>query len=159
MDFIPEVLKTVELADGNNQGVGIGAIVGQVIQKLLGDLLNLLIAAPEVHLQHRLIAVERGRQNHVLKSGIDHAPVLLAFGQQPVLMLLEERRQAVVEIRFKGRERHWGRGMTLKLAVVNSGLTNSARIGFANPARSTDNRPTYRPNQSGPVRVYIERVG
>lgn len=57
-DFVPEIEPLGELADGDDEGIGIGAEIDQVVEKLLGDLLYLLVAAAEINFEQRLAVVE-----------------------------------------------------------------------------------------------------
>ncbi len=106
MDFITEIRTFGEFSDGNNKRIGIGAVVGQVIEKLLSNLFNLLIAATKINLQHCFVAVERWGQDYVMKAGVNDAPILSAFGQENKLVPVKEWRQLLIKARFKRGERH-----------------------------------------------------
>lgn len=67
-EFVPEIRRVSEFAEGNNCRVGVIAEFRRIPQKLLGNLFDLLIAGTEQNIYPNFILVKRRRKNDVLKA-------------------------------------------------------------------------------------------
>lgn len=90
-DFIPKIRLIGEFADGGDNRIRIGAEIGQIIEELLRDLLDLLVAAPEINVEPGFGAVVGGRYDNVLEARCCWFTKLLLFGEQLVGLSRKKR--------------------------------------------------------------------
>ena len=92
VNLVPKILKPVEPANGYQKRVGIESGVNLRLQKLLSNLLDLVITPTEIDLNDSIRRVEYRRQDNILKTTWSSLPKLLPLRQQCVPVFRKKRR-------------------------------------------------------------------